>query len=138
MLARRMGGWHYVGTGRLKKGRRVVMPGGAGKLSSEVVTYQLDDAMQVRFEIEPPEGFRPAGAWEVFGRVREAVAPAIEAAREVLEKAKEIRPDGVEVRFGVKVSGGANWLVAKVAGEGNFEITLTWSGHARAGEPDGG
>ena len=79
------------------------------------------------FEIEPSEGFRPAGPEEVIGRVREAVGPAVEAAKAVLEKVKEARPDEVELKFGVKVSGGANWLVAKAAGEGNFEITLTWS-----------
>lgn len=35
------------------------------------------------------------------------------------------------MKFGIKVSGGANWFVAKTAGEANFEVTLTWSGHAR-------
>lgn len=44
----------------------------------------------------------------------------------MLEKVKEINPEGVEVRFGVKVTGEANWVVAKAATEGSFEITLTW------------
>jgi Trypsin-co-occurring domain 1 len=44
-----------------------------------------------------------------------------------LDKVKEARPDGVELKFGIKVTGGVSWLVAKAAGEGNFEITLTWS-----------
>lgn len=96
-------------------------------MSSQVVTYRVDDATTVKFEIEPSEGFRPAGPEEVLGRVREAVGPAVEAAKAVLEKVKEARPDGVELKFGIKVSGGASWLVAKAAGEGNFEITLTWS-----------
>ena len=48
---------------------------------------------------------------------------------------KEIKPGGVEVKFGVKVTGEANWVVAKAATEGSFEITLTWerdSGQATA------
>jgi NTP-dependent ternary system trypsin peptidase co-occuring protein len=102
---------------------------GDGRLmSSQVVTYRVDDATTVRFEIEPPEGFRPAGPEEVLGRVGDAVGPAVEAAKAVLEKVKELRPEGVEVKFGVKVSGGANWLIAKAAGEANFEVTLAWSG----------
>lgn len=100
-------------------------------MSSQIVTYRVDDATTVKFEIEPSEGFRPAGPEEVLGRVREAVGPAVEAAKAVLDKVKEARPDEVELRFGVKVSGGAYWLVAKAAGEANFEVTLTWSRDAR-------
>ena len=51
----------------------------------------------------------------------------MEAAKAVLEKVKEARPDGVELKFGIKVSGGASWLVAKAAGEANFDVTLSWS-----------
>ena len=96
-------------------------------MSSQVVTYRVDDATTVTLEVEPTDGFRPAGPGEVAGRIREAITPAVEAAKAVLEKVKETRPDEVEVRFGVKASGGASWLVAKAAGEGNFEVTLTWS-----------
>lgn len=96
-------------------------------MASQVVTYRVDDSTTVGIEIEPAEGFRPAGPQEVLGRVREAVGPAVEAAKAVLEKVKEAGPDQVELRFGVKASGGANWLVAKAVGEANFEVTLTWS-----------
>lgn len=94
---------------------------------SAVVSYALDDGTVVRFEIEPSAGFRPAGPDEIAGRVREAVAPAVEGARAVLAKVKEAAPAKIEVRFGIKVSGTANWLVAKAATEGNFDITLTWT-----------
>jgi len=95
-------------------------------MSSQVVTYRVDDATTVRLEIEPAQGFVPAAPGEVFGRVREAITPAVEAAKAVLDKVKEARPDEIEVKFGVKASGEASWLVAKAAGEGNFEVTLTW------------
>jgi hypothetical protein len=45
----------------------------------------------------------------------------------VLAKVQEAAPDKIEVKFGIKVSGTANWLVAKAATEGNFDITLTWT-----------
>ena len=95
-------------------------------MSSQIVTYELDEFTFVKFEIDPAADFRPASPDQVIGRVNDAVVPAVKAAKAVLDKVKETRPDGVELRFGIKVSGGANWLVARAATEGNFEITLTW------------
>ena len=105
-------------------------------MSTEVVTYKVDDSTTAMFEIESAAGFSPASPGEVLGRVRDAVGPAVEAAKAVLDKVREVRPDQIEVKFGVKVSGGAQWLVAKAAGEGSFEITLIWtpgSGDSSAG-----
>ena len=96
-------------------------------MSSQVVTYQVDDSTTASFEIEPPEGFRPASPGHVAGKIRDAVAPAVEAAQTVLDKVKEARPDEIELTFGIKVSGTANWLIAKSAGEANFEVKLKWS-----------
>lgn len=96
-------------------------------MSSQVVTYQVDEATTAKFEIEPTEGFQPAGPNEIAGKIAEAVKPAVEAAKTVLDKVKEAGPDEVELKFGIKVSGSANWLVAKAAAESNFEVTLTWA-----------
>lgn len=95
-------------------------------MSSQVVKYQLDDSTLVGFEVEPEASWQQAGAKEFVGQLRNAVGPAVEAAKVVLEKVKEIKPEGVEVRFGVKVTGEASWVVAKAATEASFEITLTW------------
>jgi transposase len=84
-------------------------------MSMQVATYKVDDSTTVMFEVEPTADFLPAGPDEVAGRVREAVGPAVEAAKAVLDKVKDLRPDQVEVKFGVKVTGGAQWLVAKVS-----------------------
>jgi hypothetical protein len=81
----------------------------------------------VGFEVDPGSGWHQAGAKEVAGWVREAVEPAIEAAKVVLEKVKDAKPDEVGVKFGIKVTGEANWIVARAATEGSFEVTLTWS-----------
>ena len=95
-------------------------------VSSQIVKYQVDDSTVVGFEFEPGPGWHQAGTKELVGQVRKAVTPAVEAAKAVLEQVKEIAPDGIEVKFGVKVTGEASWIVAKAATEGSFEITLTW------------
>jgi predicted neutral ceramidase superfamily lipid hydrolase len=95
-------------------------------MTSEVAHYTLDDGTAVAFEIAPASGYRPAGAADTLSRVREAVTPAVEAARVVAEQVRAAAPDEVEVKFGVKVSGEANWWIAKAATEATFEVTLTW------------
>lgn len=97
-------------------------------MSEDLARYTLDDGTVVVFEVDPASGYHPAGAGDVVSQVRAAVAPALDAARVVIEKAREAAPDEVEVKFGLKVSGEANWWVAKAATEANFEITLTWKG----------
>lgn len=93
---------------------------------ASIVSYKLDEDTVVRFEIEPTAGFRPASPNEIAGRIREAVTPAVEAARAVLEQVREAAPDEVKLKFGIKVSGTANWFVAKAATEANFEVEMTW------------
>ncbi len=104
-------------------------------MSSEVARYQVDGGTVTLFEIEPFPGFQPAGAGDVAGRVRDAAQPAIEAAQTLLDQVKSLAPDAVQVKFGVKVTGTANWLVAKAATEGNFEITLSWQPGSPSGVP---
>jgi hypothetical protein len=95
-------------------------------MDPQVVTYELDDKTKVEFEIDPLPGFQPASAEVVAGRIRDAVVPAVETAKVILEKVKENGPDEVCLKFGIKVSGKADWLVARVATEGNFEVIMTW------------
>jgi hypothetical protein len=99
-------------------------------MADQLARYTLDDGTPVVFEIAPAPGYRPAGAADVLSQVRAAVTPALEAARVVIEKARSTAPDEVEVKFGIKVSGEANWWIAKAATEGNFEITLKWNGES--------
>lgn len=93
-------------------------------MSSEVVRYRVDDETVAQFEIEPVEGFRPAGAGDIAGVIKEAAGPALAAAQELLRQVEDMGPDSVQVKFGIKVTGTANWVVAKAATEANFEITL--------------
>jgi Trypsin-co-occurring domain 1 len=89
-------------------------------MPAPVVSYTWDDGAVVRFEVEPAEGFRPLGPNEIADKIREAVEPTVEGAQVVLERMKEAKPDEVELRFGIKVSGTASWLVAKAATGGQL------------------
>jgi Trypsin-co-occurring domain 1 len=96
-----------------------------------VVTYALDDATNVRFEIDTPAGFQEAGTDKVIGKVQDALAPAIDTAKLVLDKLKETKPGEVTVTFGLKVSGKLDWFIARAGTEGNFQVTLTWQSGKR-------
>ena len=93
---------------------------------SQIVTYSVDPEQTVGIEITPVEGFVPVGIDDIAGHVTDAARSAITAARIVLAQAGTLAPDTVQIKFGVKVTGTANWIVAKAATEGNFEITMTW------------
>ncbi|MEW1695133.1 CU044_2847 family protein [Streptomyces sp. NPDC091278] len=106
-------------------------------MSSRVVSYALDEQTTVGFEIEAGDNFHPVGTETAIARVREAVQPAVQAARTVLDQVAAMKPGEVQLKFGIKVSGTANWLIAKAATEANFEVTLTWrDGVASAGQSD--
>jgi hypothetical protein len=109
--------------------------GGTGEgtvtVTSQIVKYKVDGSTEAAFVVDPDEwvGWQDAGAGpaDIVGAVKDAVEPAVEAAKVVLDKIKEIHPGTVEVKFGISVSGGVNWGIAKAAAEGSFEVTLSWS-----------
>jgi hypothetical protein len=104
---------------------------GTVTVASQIVRYTVHESMVAAFVVDPDEwgGWQDAGVrpGTVVGAVKDAVEPAIEAARVVLDKIRELNPGTVEVKFGIAVSGGANWGIAKASAEGTFEVTLTWS-----------
>ncbi|MFE5690641.1 CU044_2847 family protein [Streptomyces sp. NPDC056512] len=95
-------------------------------MDSHVVSYALDADTVVQFEIEPTGDWQQVRSGQVSNNVDDAARPAVEAAQRVLAQAVALRPAEVEVSFGIKVSGTANWLVAKAASEANFGVKLTW------------
>jgi hypothetical protein len=94
--------------------------------AAQIVTYRVDDETTVDIEIEPVGDYVPAGVGDMVGRIRSAAEPAVKAARAVLDEVRELAPDDVQLTFGIKVSGTANWLLARASTEGNFEVTLSW------------
>jgi hypothetical protein len=93
---------------------------------TQVVRYELGDGSVVRFEVEPVGEFAEASPERVAGRVRDAAGQAVKAAMEVLDQVRAYGPREVEVKFGIKVSGKTDWLVAAASTEGSFEVTLRW------------
>jgi hypothetical protein len=95
-------------------------------MGAQSVIYLTDDGTEVRFEAEPSEDFSPAGVVDVAGKIHDAIAPAVAGAKAVLKELRAAAPDEMQIKFGVKVTGKANWLIAKAATEGTLEVTLTW------------
>jgi hypothetical protein len=93
------------------------------------VTYELDENTVVGFDTTPVEGWHEVGADEVIARIDEALAPLVAGAGLIVDKIRAMAPGQIVVKFGVKVSGTAHWVIAKAATEGNFEVTLTWKGN---------
>jgi hypothetical protein len=53
--------------------------------------------------------------------VRDAASSALDQLRSMSS-----RPDGIEIRFGVKLTAQAGAVIAKTGGEGTFEVKLVW------------
>ncbi|WP_435651827.1 CU044_2847 family protein [Kitasatospora purpeofusca] len=103
------------------------------------MSYELDADTVVQFEIEPMDEWQQVSADQVVSRVEEASRPAVEAARRVMTQIAALCPAEVEVTFGIKVSGTANWLVAKAASEANFGVKIVWRpGTGTGGDGDEG
>jgi hypothetical protein len=62
-----------------------------------------------------------------FERAQEMMVGLAKGFHESLTKlAESMRPDEVELTFGLKLTAESGWLVAKAGGEANFEVTLKW------------
>jgi hypothetical protein len=92
-----------------------------------VAHYSLDDQTEVLIELESSTGYQPAGgAKPDVGKLKDACSSAVAGAQAVMEQVRAISPDEVELKFGIKVNGTMNWLIASAATESHFEVTLTW------------
>lgn len=99
---------------------------------AEIAEYVLDDGSVVRFECTSRTG---AGSHQVGGRqtparITERIGGAVGAAREVLDAARALGADSVEVKFGITLTAGLSWAVARASAESSFEVTLGWSASA--------
>ncbi|MGI9000362.1 MAG: CU044_2847 family protein [Pseudonocardia sp.] len=86
-----------------------------------------------------------------LGRAQDAVADAFERAQEAIVAIaastvatigqlgrRSVRPDEVQVAFGLKFSAQGNVIVAGASGEATLEVTLTYQRGGRQEPPDGG
>ncbi len=87
------------------------------------------------------EASRPAGTEQTstLGRARDAVTDAFDRAREAIVAvatstvatmgelgARSVRPDEVQVKFGLKFTAAGTVIVAGASGEATLEISLTY------------
>jgi Trypsin-co-occurring domain 1 len=98
---------------------------------TDVVAYAVDDRTVVQVEIAQGVGAQLGAP----GWIIDAASPAFAAAAVLLEQARETSADKVEIRFGLKATGGVNWMIAFSPADANFEVTLTWDPAAAAQAP---
>lgn len=81
-----------------------------------------------------------AAVAEGFDRAQAAIVAVADSAVSTIGQLAErsVRPDEVEVRFGLKFSAQGNVIVAGAAGEATLEVALTYRrGELGAGDPGG-
>lgn len=104
---------------------------------SPLLELDLDQGGSILVEVDQPERDGPVTRG---GRPAEAVVKAGQSLEQVLGQlgptirgiVSELRssahsPDQVEVEFAIKLSTDANVVIARMGGEANFRIALTWS-----------
>lgn len=86
---------------------------------SQLVRRQRDGAVQATHTFE-----------ESLDRVRSAAESALRVFRNC-----SVKPDTVEIEFGVKLSAEAGAVIAKSTVEGHLVVTLAWSPQSADGSP---
>ncbi|MGC9377648.1 CU044_2847 family protein [Streptomyces sp. MH13] len=99
-----------------------------------LVEFKTEDGVRVVVEgVEDEDGARlvsrgdgPAQAARTFEGSLEGVRAAAESALRVFRDGS-LRPDSVELEFGVKLSAEAGAVIAKGSAEGHLVVRLNWS-----------
>ncbi|MGW8060715.1 CU044_2847 family protein [Streptomyces ziwulingensis] len=99
-----------------------------------LVEFRTEDGARVVVEgVEDEDGARlvsrgdePARAVRTFEDSLDGVRAAAASALRVFRDGS-LRPDSVELEFGVKLSAEAGAVIAKGAAEGHLVVRLTWS-----------
>lgn len=108
-----------------------------------LVEFSLVEGGSVLVEVDEPLGgpvMRGIGkdrsalverADETFEDATAAVTPA---ARSLIARLRSIDdpPDGVAIEFGVQLSAQTGALIASVAAQANFKVSMTWRRHGAA------
>jgi hypothetical protein len=93
----------------------------------------MDSGSNVLFEIEGPvqgeisrEGIA-TGLQRKFEDIMAVIKDTAESAHSGLQKIDAAaRPNEYELKFGLKLTAGADVLFARAGSEGSFEVTLRW------------
>src|SRR3712207_316183 len=66
------------------------------------------------------------GVRELGRRLSEALAGVRDTAGASVQTLRVLSPEGLELEFGVKLTGEASAIIAKTAAEGHFTVKLSW------------
>ncbi|MGV9900237.1 CU044_2847 family protein [Streptomyces tendae] len=107
---------------------------GASGVMDELVEFETEDGVRVVVEgVEDEDGARlvsrgdgPARAARTFEDSLDGVRAAAASALRVFRDGS-LRPDAVELEFGVKLSAEAGAVIAKGSAEGHLVVRLSWS-----------
>jgi predicted RNase H-like HicB family nuclease len=101
----------------------------------QLVEFTLEDGGKFLVEVEEPEdiaierialpsGRMVAEARQTFEEAIDNIKPVVTS---ICNKFKDLGPNEIEVKFGVKLSADAGAFLTSVGGEVTFEITVKWS-----------
>jgi NTP-dependent ternary system trypsin peptidase co-occuring protein len=110
---------------------------------SEFVRFETTSGSIVVEVADGDPGLELVGRDGVIADARQKLDSALRDVRDAAEGALKVfrdgrlRPDGIEVEFGVKLSAEAGAVLAKSALEGHFTVKLTWTGELARSAVDG-
>ena len=89
---------------------------------------------EIKVEFPPEKGVQKVARKpeELARASAEAMDRAMDTIRDMAERTKkavdsiQMRPDDIEVTFGIKLTAEAGALIAKVGGEAQLEVKLAW------------
>ncbi|MFJ9608977.1 CU044_2847 family protein [Kitasatospora sp. NPDC101176] len=92
-----------------------------GPDDSSLIVEVEDDSPGIELVSRSAEGI--AEAAHQLDDALTACRPTIES---VLAALKHLRPEQIEVSFGIKLNAEAGVVIAKTAAEGHFDVTMSW------------
>lgn len=103
-------------------------------MSRELLRFETDGAYDLIVEVDADDaGYRPVGRGEAIAEARKRFEAALGSVRDAADRALQtfrdgtLKPDGIEIEFGVKFNAEAGAVLAKTAAEGHLVVKLTWS-----------
>lgn len=109
---------------------------------SELVRFETASGSVVVEVAEGEPGFELVARDGIVADARQKLENALrdvqDAAESTLRVFREgrLRPDGIEVEFGVRLNAEAGAIIAKTAIEGHFTVKLCWQRGAEEQRPD--
>jgi Trypsin-co-occurring domain 1 len=133
----------YRGIVRRYIAARLILTEDLGDVMADFVKYELDDGSEVYFEsAEASLVSLRGGDAEVVdaGKLGDRLSHIAAAADQVSKGLRErLKPEEIELEFGVKISGEVGWwFFAKATGEASLNVTLTWRKPVEAPPGTGG